>query len=377
MMFSCQQRALTFSVLILWVGIILAGVMPTGADSVQDSPSKKKWWPTKVPSSVSFVGEQACAECHVSKATQYRGNSMSRALEHVAESQILNENPSLKFRSQRFSWEIKRKGKQSFYSVTDGQETITEPILYSFGQGKAGQTYVIGHNGEYYEARLSFYNEIHGLDITIGHDRAEPASLSEAFGRRISADETMQCFACHSAGAVRGNNLHLDKLMPGVTCESCHGPGGEHVAAGKAGQPNKDKIFNPGRLSADDLSQEFCASCHRGVEDITVMPQLGGANNVRFQPYRVFSSKCYSDDRRISCIGCHNPHEELRMQTAYYDAKCLSCHNSSTEKMPDCKAGKKENCTSCHMPKIKLEGSHTTFTDHRIRIVKAGEPYPL
>jgi hypothetical protein len=28
------------------------------------------------------------------------------------------------------------------------------------------------------------------------------------------------------------------------------------------------------------------------------------------------------------------------------------------------------------MPKIKLPGAHFAFTDHRIRVVRAGEPYP-
>jgi formate-dependent nitrite reductase cytochrome c552 subunit len=36
----------------------------------------------------------------------------------------------------------------------------------------------------------------------------------------------------------------------------------------------------------------------------------------------------------------------------------------------------KANCVSCHMPKVKLANEHITFTDHFIRIVRAGEPYP-
>jgi len=58
------------------------------------------------------------------------------------------------------------------------------------------------------------------------------------------------------------------------------------------------------------------------------LPKQGGINNVRFQPYRIFNSKCYSDDRRISCISCHNPHEPLKQDAAFYDAKCLACHQS-------------------------------------------------
>jgi formate-dependent nitrite reductase cytochrome c552 subunit len=31
---------------------------------------------------------------------------------------------------------------------------------------------------------------------------------------------------------------------------------------------------------------------------------------------------------------------------------------------------------SCHMPKINLPGGHAKFTDHEIRIVRPGDPYP-
>ena len=35
-----------------------------------------------------------------------------------------------------------------------------------------------------------------------------------------------------------------------------------------------------------------------------------------------------------------------------------------------------KNCVSCHLPKIEVPGTHFKFTDHRIRIVRDGEPFP-
>jgi hypothetical protein len=110
-------------------------------------------------------------------------------------------------------------------------------------------------------------------------------------------------------------------------------------------------------------------------------------NNVRFQPYRIFKSKCYSDDRRISCTACHNPHEPLKHETAYYDAKCLSCHQAGEkskdaavkpgmEKKPLVCRVETKNCASCHMPKLEPPGAHFKFTDHHIRIVRPNEAYP-
>jgi hypothetical protein len=346
--------------------------------------SRRFWRPTFVPVGTEFVGHQVCAECHESRVKAQQESAMGMAMEHIAEPRILSLHPRLQFRLGKYTWQIVRDGKQSLYSVTDGKETISVPVLYAFGQGKAGQTYVLEYKGQFYESRLSFYDEIKGLDFTLGVPRTEPESLVSALGRPMSKDETLQCFSCHTTGTVIGTKLHLDKTIPGVSCESCHGPGGEHAAAGKAGLPNKDKIFNPARLNGDDLSQEFCGACHRSAEDILSKPGLNGIHNVRFQPYRIFRSKCYSDDKRISCTACHNPHESVQLDAAYYDAKCLACHQanlkisrSSTSEpaAPGCRVGVKD-CASCHMPKVDLPGAHFKFTDHRIRIARGGEPYP-
>jgi Cytochrome c554 and c-prime len=353
---------------------LLAGFTePSARESAQKG--RKFWKPTFVPVGTEFVGHRVCAECHGSRVKEQQQSAMGMAMENVADARILSAHQQLQFRFGKYNWEIVRDGKKSLYSVTDGKETISVPVLYAFGQGKSGQTYVLEYKGQFYESRLSFYNEIKGLDFTLGVPRTEPESLLAALGRPMSNDETLQCFSCHTTGTVIGTKLHLDRMVPGVSCESCHGPGGEHVAAGRSGIENKDKIFNPARLNGDDLTQEFCGACHRSAEDIFSKPSLDGLNNVRFQPYRIFKSKCYSDDKRISCTACHNPHESVKHDRAYYDAKCLACHQVKEKTAPVCKVGK-QDCASCHMPKIDLPGAHFKFTDHRIRIAREGEPYP-
>jgi hypothetical protein len=386
---ASSRRCLTRAIgMVAWLSLVLLfseGLGPAEVIFGQNA-NTRQWHPTRVPAGTKFLGDQVCAECHQSRVTLQRQNSMALAMEPVAESKVLAAHPQMTFRSGAYSFEIVRRDNQSIYTVTDGKEKISLPILYAFGLGKAGQTYVVEYNGAYYESLVSFYNEIKGLDFTIGAAREAPPSMIGALGRRLSRDDILNCFACHSTGAAVGGQLHLDKLTPGVRCELCHGPGGEHVAAGRAGQPNAALIFNPSRLGGDQLSQEFCASCHRGSEEFTLLRSLE-INNVRFQPYRIFKSKCYSDDRRISCTACHNPHEPLRHEAAYYDAKCLSCHQAGekskdaaakpdTEKKPLVCRVETKNCASCHMPKLEPPGAHFKFTDHHIRIVRPNEAYP-
>jgi hypothetical protein len=123
-----------------------------------------------------------------------------------------------------------------------------------------------------------------------------------------------------------------------------------------------------------EQTSAFCGQCHRTWEEIAGSGQMGVVN-VRFQPYRLTNSKCYdTDDSRISCLACHNPHQEIDRTAAHYDAKCQACHDGGKPSAVACKVAK-SNCVTCHMPKVEIPGSHHQFFDHEIRIVKANE-YP-
>ena len=341
--------------------------------------ARQKWNPRRIPAGTQFIGDNACGECHKRAFAPYSQTGMALAMETIAHSKVLAENPKLTLQIGPYSYELKRDGKQSFYSVTDGKEKISVPIEYALGQGRMGQTYILQYKGNFYESRVSFYNETRGLDFTVGSSRNVPGSLEEAFGHLLSTQEVVSCFSCHSNGATTGQKLQLDKIMHGVRCENCHGPGAPHVAAVKAGEPGYKSIFNPGRLSGDEQTQQFCASCHRGSDEFALLQSME-VNNVRFQPYRIFHSKCYSDDRNIRCTACHNPHEPLREDSAYYDKRCLACHAVKGQPVaqgssPSCPVSNKD-CTSCHMPKVEIKAAHFKFTDHYIRVVKPGEKYP-
>jgi hypothetical protein len=182
---------------------------------------------------------------------------------------------------------------------------------------------------------------------------------------------------------VNGLELKLDQLKPGIGCEACHGPGDKHLVAMKAKHVDEPQIFNPRALDGNELSQSFCGTCHTSFEQAMLLPGQSGINNIRFQPYRMFNSRGHNtNDPRVSCLACHNPHEHLQKDAAYYDQKCLACHlttakDTKTERRsaPFCPVSTK-NCTTCHMPKVELSGMHAEFTDHWIRIAEPNEPVP-
>ncbi|HVG17841.1 MAG TPA: multiheme c-type cytochrome [Blastocatellia bacterium] len=354
-----------------------------GQGRAQQNDPLSRWRPTRDYSGVRYVGSKVCAQCHQSKASTQAATPMAHAMEAAADCQILSMQPRLTFRNGPYSYQIARQGSRSIYTVSDGVNTVSEPILYCFGQGVAGQTYIFQHNGSLYESRVSYFQELKNLDITILHPRSVPASLEDALGRPMSPEAAQGCFSCHSTEAVSGGQLRLGRLTPGIACEACHGPGEKHVAVVNSGGVKNLQIFNPKDLDAFDLSQEFCGSCHQSFDKVMLMPDQGGINNIRFQPYRIFNSRSHMiDDRRISCTACHDPHNKIEREASFYDSKCFACHLSDpkeagteTRAASACRVGKKQ-CVTCHMPKVEVRDMHFKFTDHWIRIVRPNDPIP-
>jgi hypothetical protein len=322
----------------------------------------------------SSRGVRPCASCHPAQARSHPQTSMAHAMELVTECTILRTHPVLTFQEGAYSYRIERRGDQSIYTVSDGQQTFSVPIGWAFGLGLAGQTYVFENDGQLYESRVSFYSELNGLDLTLGAKNLRPTNMTQAAGRFMGRDEKVRCFGCHATNATLGNQLTLDHLTAGVQCERCHGPTENHLLGIKRGDAALAHMSSLRRLSAEEFSN-FCGQCHRTWDEVASGGTLG-VSNVRFQPYRLTNSKCYdSEDARISCVSCHDPHNEVDRADSNYDPKCQACHGGGKPAARACKVSQK-NCVSCHMPKIELPGAHHKFTDHQIRVVRANERYP-
>jgi hypothetical protein len=303
---------------------------------------------------------------------------MGRAIELPGANPTLQAHAKMTFRRGAYSYTVETVGDKSTYTVTDGTNTLSLPIRWGFGTG--GQTWVLERQGRFYDSLVSYYPSESGLDITMGEERITPHTLEEAMGRELMPGEAKACFGCHATNAVSDRKLTLEMMEPGVTCEHCHVGTNAHLIDALQGDFGSapPKL---GKISSEDVSS-FCGQCHRTWEAV-MRDHFNSEINVRFQPYRLANSKCFDGaDARISCLACHDPHQDVVRQDSAYDPKCLSCHAASTQPAsatratgPPCPVAK-ENCVGCHMPKVNLPGGHMAFTDHQIRVVKPGEAYP-
>lgn len=341
------------------------------------------WWPTKgAPAKEEFVGEALCAKCHSSEAASWANTPMAHASMLAQDSPILQKFPTLTSHSGPYDYGITKAGEKWNFSVTNGKDAITEPLMWAFGFNHKGQAYLFDRNGAIYDTRLSFYSALQGLDIATGHPEGTPSTLEAALGRRMPTDETSHCFGCHTTGSTASNRFDPYHSTPGVACEACHGPGAKHVAAMRTGKIDEGRraIFNPAALGPV-ASVDFCGACHRTWGDV-LDAGTTGVRNVRFQPYRLERSRCWGNgDARLKCTTCHNPHEPIVRDAASYDVKCLACHVTQGAQISRDHPGKAcpvgtKTCVTCHMPPAEITSMHAPFTDHRIRIVHEGEPFP-
>jgi hypothetical protein len=320
-----------------------------------------------------------CAPCHRAETAAFASSGMARALESGKNSAILRANPKLTAKLGGYSYEITRAGEESMLSVTDGKETVRVPIDWAFGQGAVGQTYLFQREGRWYESRVSYFSALQGLDLTLGAKDITPHDILEAAGRLVGPAEAGRCFDCHATNVVKSPRLTLSAMIEGVQCERCHGPSEAHLRAVRAEHARNGAMKKLGAFTAEEMS-EVCGQCHRTWSEVAIAGPRG-IQNVRFQPYRLGNSKCYDEaDNRIRCTACHNPHRELETSAGAYDGKCTACHSRAAA--PSTRASRRicrvaaKDCVTCHMPRLDLPGAHMKFTDHRIRIVKANEPYP-
>ena len=265
-----------------------------------------------------------------------------------------------------------------------GAHPSTQAMDWVLGAGVLGRTFLYQQAGRWYQSAVTFYTERSTLDVTTGLT-PDPHTSGATLGDALTAGDAARCFACHAVHASTPAGLNPQHAEAGVGCEACHGPALRHVqAAGGAAATVRSGVFNPAKLSPAD-SIDFCGSCHRTFADAQmVLGQTTSSAAVRFQPYRLEESRCWraGEDERLTCVACHNPHQPLVRTATSYDHKCLTCHQAVASQPAHAAAVARacpkatSGCVTCHMPKVRVTSMHGEFTDHDIRVVRAGDSMP-
>lgn len=356
--------------------------------STEDHLAEPGFWPTRsTESRDNFKGPHVCARCHAAKFASAQTTPMGESAVLAPDAKLLQSHSQLNFSFERFNYRIDTSQARSRYSISDGTRSLSFDLAWAFGTGRVAQSYLFKSGTQFYEARVTYFESSKSLDFTPSRALSSAKDIEEAMYRPVASEEVVRCFGCHTTASSIAGKFDEAHLITGVTCEACHGPGAEHVAAMNSparasSNANDDTaIFNSDHLDPVD-AVEFCGACHGSWWDVK-LAGVKGVSTARSAPYRLVTSKCWGKgDARLVCTACHDPHQPLQIDAEAYDRTCLSCHENSAASKKNAThpgsgcpvAGK--NCTTCHMQKVYVPVMHDTFTDHRIRIVKGGAPFP-
>jgi tetratricopeptide (TPR) repeat protein len=375
----------------------------------------------------SYVGSEACRECHTKISEQYDNHPMGQSMSRVSDMALIESespdwlnipgpnkyrvtlkkptpstpsqpsNPTQLVHQQRY---LDQQGN----SIGD----IIEPIAFAMGSGQKGRAYFILKDHMLFQSPIGWYTAKNCWDLSPGYSpEAHPG-----FQRRIDNS----CLYCHAGRVDTKNDLQYTQQVfheAIIGCERCHGPGEKHIQfhhnqktndlAGNTNQAQLDPICNPADLSPN-AREDVCNQCHLQAEQ--VIPRFGRKfydfrpgdrlddvfvvfagnsrpdsrtqdvrHNVRAVSHveQMRESRCYqAAPQKMGCTSCHDPHsvpnESERIQL--YRTSCLKCHTDQSCALAAQDRRQKsseDSCIDCHMPRADLSNvPHTIQTDHRI-----------
>jgi tetratricopeptide (TPR) repeat protein len=251
-------------------------------------------------------------------------------------------------------------------STQTGERRSSAHIDLVYGAAKADEVFFSWRDERLYELTVVW---LHPLN------RWANASYNPHGSGEFLREATPRCLECHNTYmehvAGTRNEYHRKKLLLGVTCEKCHGPGREHVNYHQA-NPGAEKpsgIVQPGLLSRERLI-EVCTQCHgnaikhrgpafryRPGEPLEnsyriITTKYPENDHVANQVQYLRQSKCFQKNDGLTCVTCHDPHRpHLPGDANAARLACLQCHKpDACRERVRLPIPVRDDCVGCHMP---------------------------
>ncbi len=316
-----------------------------------------------------FVGNDACSSCHPSEFQQHHASRHALALRPMDRSSLGHQAPATGPIGVS-GFELTALGDGYGFGRVDGPP---HPLHFVFGSGKSGFAFAsIPMDGVLAEAHMSYYPPMKRWFVTPGQQDLPLDSL----GNVSSGDAARQCLGCHTV-TLPEDTLAPERRFMGVGCESCHGPGGAHVAAMQRGDGEQLFMERMGSWGGSRIN-EMCGRCHR-TEQQVLSKGLSVKHTDLFQAHGLAQSACFRQSKdKLTCLTCHDPHTDASTDPHHYVTVCLQCHSSGPGtgdavllRASICPVNARDRCLECHMPKVAeplFPGQPRNIADHYIRV---------
>jgi predicted CXXCH cytochrome family protein len=319
-----------------------------------------------------YAGSGECRECHRDIARPFSDGAHARTLVDMTSDVEPEENPIV----ADFSVESDAR-VVNFPGEDEARAFTADDVAYTLGVGRHVQSYVYEGDDDYY---------VFPAQWDTVNDEWMPLELGDSW---LSEDYAFgpNCASCHVVGMdVETYTWQED----GAQCETCHGPGMEHVlaaddAGGRIEPEERARIYDSINFALDG---ETCGQCHsRGIAADGAHPYPvdyvpGQELAASFEVYGPanedvwFSTGHASDPNMQYNEALQSTHPNAlagAQESDYFEEGCLSCH-SATQHLIDRRLANEDidpetvdplalvdehpngvTCASCHNPHLSAE----------------------
>ncbi len=361
--------------------------------------------PASQPAKKQFAGSKTCYDCHTKFyelwSSSRHGLAMQPYTAEFAKKELKPQERDVIIGKRSFRAQIgPRQGWVVASSTGTGpREETRYPIVHVMG-GKNAYYFLT----QFPKGRLQVLPVAYDVRKKTWYDTAAsgvrhfPDRHDEALpwtDRMFTFNTT--CFDCHVSQLATNYDLATDTYHTtwreaGISCESCHGPGSEHIRAmeeGVKGHTSKDiKIVRTREFSHEQMN-DMCATCHAKMVPLSTDFVAGDRFYDHYDLITLEHPDFYPDGRdlgenytftswsmspclksgKLDCSQCHQPSGLPKFEGRQVNQSCLPCHSAivgnSAAHSHHKASGPGDSCIACHMPMSQFAAMMRT--DHSMR----------
>ncbi len=194
------------------------------------------------------------------------------------------------------------------------------------------------------------------------------------------------CYSCHVSQLSSNYDLETDTYKtvwaePGINCETCHGPAGEHVKVCQQSQgadtPDDLKLISAKEFDTEQTN-DSCAPCHAKMRPLTTTYRPDERFFDHYDLVTLETRDFYPDGRdlgenftytlwrmsgcaksgKLDCMHCHTSSGRYRFKSVHNNDACFPCHKklikTAAEHTHHAAESEGSKCVSCHMPRTEF-----------------------
>jgi tetratricopeptide (TPR) repeat protein len=356
---------------------------------------------------VAYVDNDRCLPCHAQQAVAWKASHHAQAMALATPASVKGDFANREFRHAGVSSRFFRRGEK-YLVRTDGPDgkLADFEITHTLGVEPLQQYLIAMPGGRLQALPIAWNTKKKEWFHLLPHEKTPTGDVLHWTGRYQTANTL--CIVCHTTDYERRYDAAKDAFDSrwkeiNVSCQSCHGPGANHLAWAKAAGAAKVSASAMGltvdlRSGGAQATQDVCAPCHARRSELSAKGAPGQPLLDHFLP-SLLSQGLYHPDgqqldevyvdgsfrqskmfqRGVNCSHCHNVHSGKPRLSG--NALCLQCHATQPNPAFPGAAGSFDSpahhfhkagsagaqCVACHMPSRVYMGVQPR-PDHSLRI---------